>query len=595
MEAVAKSKKEILVWVALLLLLRGIFIGSLATVFFFGEELEKGAAAKAMLDGIDVAHHKLSYHYYEGGGFAISHLKAVLFAIFGETLLAQRLGGLLTCALVFLAFWRLLDHHIGRRAARVGALLFLLGPESFQRYSQLSLGIHFEAMALGLFVLDEALRLVRQEDEPSRAQMARLGLASGFGIFFNLQILLVVGWAGLTVLLFRRSALFGRAGLVSVGGLLLGALPLIITAALVGRAVIDVHGTDPTEVQTDFSRVWAFFEPLLTGDGAWIHWSYLLLPLAASGVALSGEHRRTATYLLGYTALWLAAWATGPFLRQVVVSWFDWLRWAPAALALMLVGAIAFETGWKRGGAFRGAVLAGLLVFVVPGVRGFIAVVNTGQISEFGSNVGWLARTKGYDYRGYFPMLMRHLDSQSAEDIAPLLTFEEEDRDLLLTDLVISWLEGRRHEIEFGEQMDMVTRLDPDHRAALLRGLGASLVVHCKGDRRVALQQLEGFPREDGEALAEGLGYFSGYRYETLELLTEEAEGYGRGPLGPAYLRGAGARVYRWMVMTTYTPELCVDPFGAREFLETQAEDQVPHLLEGFDAEQARWTVGRDH
>ena len=41
---------------------------SLADVFFYGEELEKGTAAKAMLDGLDVPHHQLAYHYYEAEG-----------------------------------------------------------------------------------------------------------------------------------------------------------------------------------------------------------------------------------------------------------------------------------------------------------------------------------------------------------------------------------------------------------------------------------------------------------------------------------------------------------------------------------------------
>ena len=161
----SSNRLEVCLWVGALALLRALSIVALSDIFFWGEELEKGAAAKALLDGIDVAHHRLAYHYYEGGGFAISHLNALLFSVVGENLLAIRLGGLLTCLLVFCAFWRLIDHHFGRRAARCGALLFLFGPGSFQRYSLLSLGIHFEAMVFGLFILDQGLRLVGDRNQ----------------------------------------------------------------------------------------------------------------------------------------------------------------------------------------------------------------------------------------------------------------------------------------------------------------------------------------------------------------------------------------------------------------------------------------------
>ena len=76
--------RSYLPWVALLLLARGVLVLSLGDAFFYGEELEKATAAKAMLDGLDLDHHHLAYHYYEGGGFVISHLKALAFFVFGE-------------------------------------------------------------------------------------------------------------------------------------------------------------------------------------------------------------------------------------------------------------------------------------------------------------------------------------------------------------------------------------------------------------------------------------------------------------------------------------------------------------------------------
>ena len=55
------TRYEFCLWVVALAALRALSIVALSDVFFWGEELEKGAAAKALLDGIDVAHHRLAY------------------------------------------------------------------------------------------------------------------------------------------------------------------------------------------------------------------------------------------------------------------------------------------------------------------------------------------------------------------------------------------------------------------------------------------------------------------------------------------------------------------------------------------------------
>ncbi|MEE8467312.1 MAG: hypothetical protein V3T22_02595, partial [Planctomycetota bacterium] len=162
------SWRDLASCLGLLLLVKGAFILSLADVFFYGEELEKGAAAKAMLDGLAVAHHQLAYHYYEGGGFVISHLKALTFMVLGENLAAQKLAGLITCLAVFCAGWRLVAWHFGGGAARIFALLFIFAPMSVQKLVLLSLGIHFEAMLFGLLVLDGTLRLVARDPAAGR-------------------------------------------------------------------------------------------------------------------------------------------------------------------------------------------------------------------------------------------------------------------------------------------------------------------------------------------------------------------------------------------------------------------------------------------
>ena len=79
-----------------LVLLRGALVLALGDVFFYGDELEKGAIGKALLDGLGgvLGHHRLAYHYYEGGGFAIGVLDALAFRLVGQNLLALKLVAL---------------------------------------------------------------------------------------------------------------------------------------------------------------------------------------------------------------------------------------------------------------------------------------------------------------------------------------------------------------------------------------------------------------------------------------------------------------------------------------------------------------------
>jgi hypothetical protein len=585
------ARRELGLWLLLVALVRGLSIVALSDVFFYGEELEKGAAAKAMLDGIDIAHHKLSYHYYEGGGFAISHLKALLFTLVGENLLAQRLGGLLTCLLVFWAFWRLIDHHFGRRAARCGALLFLLGPASFQRYSLLSLGIHFEAMAFGLVILDEGLRLAfEREREPSLRRMVALGAVAGFGLFFSYQNALVIGWAGLLFLVFRPRVLFGPRGLASLGGFVLGLAPLLYMAAHVGDALLDIHGQDLREAG-GLGRVVVFLRVVYLEGTTWELVSRVAYPAAAvvaiglGLTRLSGPSRRAYFGVLGFVALWMLAWLIGPFLKTTLIHWFDWLRMAPLTLALMILAAAAVDAAWTR-------LAKGLLAAVVV-----LGLVHTGSILAEGRlgtplrNLDFLVHTKGYDYRGYFPMLMGHLESRRLVDVAPLLQFDEPHPSFLQSSFAICLYENRRRSIEVMEQLGQLEGLDAEGRDGFLLGLGASVLVHRRGDVGAALIQLEGLPAPMGERLAEGVAYFPGHRVETRELLLEDLAAHGRGPLGAAYTRGLGMRAFRVLVLSSLGLELCLNEGAVRDLLAQQDPDLAPLLLEGFEQERARWTL----
>ena len=114
------------IWAAALVLFRSLLVLSLGDAFFYGEELEKAAAGKAMLDDLGVPHHMLAYHYYEGGGFVASHLKAAAFWLIGESVLANKIVALFSCLLVLWAGWWACMRAFGSASAHAFCALYVL-------------------------------------------------------------------------------------------------------------------------------------------------------------------------------------------------------------------------------------------------------------------------------------------------------------------------------------------------------------------------------------------------------------------------------------------------------------------------------------
>src|SRR5690349_14316110 len=187
-------RHEWLAWALSWCAARGILLVFFADVFGYGEELEKGCEAKAMLDGLPVPHHQLAYQYYEGGGFVVSHLDALAFALFGESLLAIKLVALALGVATLGAGWKLCERLGGRGAARSFALLFVLAPASVQKLSVLALGIHFHALLFVALVLESTAGIVLERDLRPRAWL-QLGLLAGFGLYFSYLLALTIAVA----------------------------------------------------------------------------------------------------------------------------------------------------------------------------------------------------------------------------------------------------------------------------------------------------------------------------------------------------------------------------------------------------------------
>ncbi len=167
-----------------LVLARGLLVLCLGDVFFYGDELEKGAAGKALLDGLAEAfggRHRLAYHYYEGGGFVVSHLDALAFRLVGQNLLALKLVALGFDLAVLLTGAALARRAFGARAAAIFAALYVLAPESVQKNALLALGIHWQALPFLLVLLHRAGRIALEGDL-SRSNWALAGLAAGMAL-----------------------------------------------------------------------------------------------------------------------------------------------------------------------------------------------------------------------------------------------------------------------------------------------------------------------------------------------------------------------------------------------------------------------------
>jgi hypothetical protein len=318
----------------LLVVARALLVLSLSDVFYFGEEMGKGAAAKAMLDHLGVEHYKLAYGYHEGGGFVVTHLKAVAFLLVGESALAHKLVALFTTSVLLAVGWWFTREHFGRAASWIFGLLFVFCPASFQRFSLLDLGTHFEAMIFIVLVLHFAFRiafadgddareasalsqqpgtLVQQPgtlaqqpgtlaQQPSaRAQRFRdhvgLGLSAGFGTYFSLQCLPAIACAGVCLLVAERQRIFNRFSTVALAAFAVGAAPLWWMMSKVGLAAIIVRGHEIGQGTGLAEGLRDLFEPIVRhGDALdWLVLATYPLAIGLGIVVLWSASRKSTT------------------------------------------------------------------------------------------------------------------------------------------------------------------------------------------------------------------------------------------------------------------------------------------------------------
>jgi len=572
--------RSFLPWALLLIFARGALLLSFGDVFFFGEELEKATAGKAMLDGLELPHHQLAYHYYEGGGFVISHLKALAFMLFGETLFANKAVALASCMGVLAAGWWACGVAFGASSSRFFAALYVFAPATVQKLSLISLGIHHEACVFILLALGLSASLMERQSPRSAAA---LGLCLGFGVYFSWVVALAAAACSLSLVLRWQKRVQLKCLAAVFGGAFLGALPLLLMFSIVGTSVFDIHGTGLASAsQASLSETLRSFFRSIYLDGALggvagaIAWpvaviAAIILGLKRTDVPEAGWSRSFRLHLT-FVVIFIAAYLSSAFVQGAVYHFFLMLRLVPLwAVGVALMAAV-LGRGWDDGGRDSPVVLCGFGV-VALGAFGLYGAAAEGRPGELKRNWAELQGERGYVYPSYFEKLIPHIDGGQTERLKVLLGFEE-DRSAMLRESIASELfrrQGDSLEADYSACRALVESIEPGRFPEYQRGLGPLLFAWLGGDLRSGLQALQA-AGADAEVLSEALGRTGhGVRSNrgdpslegALGLLIEELQFVEGSPGATAYSRGVGWRLHWILCRSVYKPWRAADVYDA--------------------------------
>lgn len=583
-----------LAWAAAWWIARGLLVACLADVFLHLDETVKGAEAKALLE---IDHGRLLDRLcflHEGGSVVASALKAAVFALVGESLLALKLAALVWGSLILWAGLRLLRALFGAGAEASFALLLILAPENVQKLSLLHCGTHWDAALFVLLALDVGLGIATRGLRSIRACLW-FGLLLGFGTFFSYQVPVLLFPVALAAALRLGRARLGAAGVSLLAGALLGASPLLLQLARHGQAMLEVHGDSLLAPRANWGSVAALIGDLWTGHTSRERASAFLFPLLAlAGTAAllwraRGSERRASGLLAASVACWTLVWGSSSFVLVPVVHYTWLLRLTtPWVVATVLLAAAAGLAWRERAQAWARAGLVGFAALLALGGLDLFAACAQGRPSTPLANLQLIARTRAVDYEPYVRRVFPRWNGTPLERLDALLEFRADPR------LVLPQLAGGMFSDGRAEPLQIQVALEQIERSAtsaapqareFLTGLGPWLAERAGGDRQRALELARSV--HDGAWAGElitALGRFGTRWIDHPTELEAEIRWAAALPEAPALLRGIGWRVALRQVLSPYGhPSLRLRPESAREWIDRADERARADLRQGFE------------
>lgn len=576
------SKRTFWLLFLLLLLTRAVLVLSIADVFFYGDEMPKGGAAKALIDGIGVPSWRLTYVSHEGGGFLVMHLKALVFLLVGPSVLAQKITAILTTALLLGVGLRLASEHFGSKAAAIFGLLVVFCPDAYLRCSMLALGTHFESAIPIALVFNYGLRVLFQE----RARISDwllLGVFAGLGAYFSLQSAPALAVVAIAVLIRLRGRIFAPTVGAALLGFGLGALPLWVMMGHVGMAALVVQGhagfTSGPKWLDALRELGLHLREL--DPAAWAqtlgYGVVIAAGLGLAGGAAGSELRRRSLPILAYLGVFVLILLQSGFLFPNRGHWIFWLRCSPFwFFATLLFAACAAHLIDRGRPVWREIALAAVGIVAVLGVGAFGALVLRGRPGTPLANAGVLARAKGYELQGYFDRLVHNLDGSIPERFAVLMRVRD-DPELVAPSAAHSLFE--KSGLDLAEAVAITRASCGEDWRAGARGLGLVVAPDYGHDVPAAFARIEARPLEERAALAEALGRVALGIKIVPEKLDLQVRLHVPERWREPFLRGAGWRLH---ALYPLRDDLALVWIGE------QPLEAVPALLAGYlDARRA--------
>ena len=185
------KKYSLLLWILLFLTLRFALLLTSIEKIYWWEELQQGAIARGILDGLRLPFLDWQAGPYAGGSFVVGIAAIPFFILFGPTLFALKLVPLLFSLASFILLFLFLGRYFGQRAANLGACFFVFSPPAFTRFSFVAMGSHEDSLFLSMGILFCFYEFLYGKNR-NRLFLILFGLLSGGGTAYAYIVLITV-------------------------------------------------------------------------------------------------------------------------------------------------------------------------------------------------------------------------------------------------------------------------------------------------------------------------------------------------------------------------------------------------------------------